>query len=404
MPSYYYRGINQARHKVDGIMEASDEVALEEKLKKIGFWLVSARAAKSVPFGAAQLHFFGRVTRRDLIDFFTLLSAQVKAGVPLIDALQVGCEETERPRFKFILEGMFRDIEAGSLFYEAMEKYPEAFEPHVVSLVRAGEMSGKMSETFTELRHYMEWMERVVADIRQASIYPAIITSVVSTFVIVLFTFVVPQFDKLLAASKVQKPWITDVVFGISDFMIHTWWVWLVLLFMSTVGLQLLKRAFKPVAILYDRLKLKMPVFGHVNHMITLSRFSHNLATMYRSGIPILQAFHLCRGLVGNAVMEVAVRAIEQSVASGETIAEAMARHKVFPTMVRRMVILGETTGNLDESLEHVATYYNEMIPREIKKIFIIVEPLIMIVLIVIVGGVALAIFLPLLSIMSGIK
>ncbi len=404
MPTYYYRGINEARRKVDGVMEAADELALEEKLKKIGFWLVSAREATAGRFGAGGGAWFSRVTRRDLIDFFTLLSTQVKAGVPLIEALEVGFEETENARFRFILEGIHRNIEAGSLFFEAMEKYPEAFAPHVISLVRAGEMSGKMSETFTELRRYMEWLDRVVSDIRQASIYPAIIVTVVSTFVVILFTFVVPRFVQLLEVSKVKKPLLTEVVFGISDVMVQTWWVWFLAIFMGTAGVQILRRTLKPFALLFDRFKLKMPVFGHINHMISLSRFAHNLATMYRSGIPILQALHLCRGLVGNAVVENAVREIEQSVASGDSIAESMSRHRVFPTMVRRMVVLGETTGNLDESLEHVATYYNEMIPREIKKIFSIVEPLIMIVLIVIVGGVALSIFLPLVSIMSGIK
>jgi type IV pilus assembly protein PilC len=158
------------------------------------------------------------------------------------------------------------------------------------------------------------------------------------------------------------------------------------------------------LAELIDNVKLKIPGLGEIHHMIALSRFAHNLALMYRAGIPILQALRLCANLVGNAVVEKAIRGVENSVTAGEGIGESMRRHKVFTSILRRMVTLGEVTGRLDDTLELVASYYNEMIPRKIKRIFSIAEPAVMLFLVGIVGMVALSIFMPLLGMMSGIR
>jgi type IV pilus assembly protein PilC len=159
------------------------------------------------------------------------------------------------------------------------------------------------------------------------------------------------------------------------------------------------------IALLLDHLKLRVPVFGSLNHMLALSRFAHNLAILYRSGVPILQALEFCkRGLIGNAVVERAVAAVGDAVNTGSTISEAMHRQPIFSAMLLRMVNMGETTGNLDQALDNVANYYNDVIPRRIKKIFSIMEPMLMLVLIGIVGCVALAIYLPIISLMGAIR
>jgi len=155
---------------------------------------------------------------------------------------------------------------------------------------------------------------------------------------------------------------------------------------------------------LIDNIKLKIPLLGEINRMIALSRFAHNLALMYRAGIPILQALRLCAGLVGNTAVEKAVRGVENTVTAGESIGDSMRRHKVFSSLLRRMVALGEVSGKLDETLELVAAYYNEAVPRKIKRLFSIAEPAVMLCLIAIVGSVALSIFMPLIGMMGGIR
>lgn len=403
MPTYYYRCVDRQGRYVTGVMDAPDETALEEKLQSIGYYLIQSRVEVEREVVVARMAVW-RIKRRTLIEFFTQMNIQLKAGVPLIQSLEVTIEETDSIRFKLILEAIYRDVQAGSLFYEALEKYPEAFPSHVVSLIRAGEMGGRLPETFLDLRNYYEWLDRVINDVRQASIYPAIILGVVTTFVLALFTFIIPKFMELMIVARVQVPPLTQFIFSVSEFAKTTWWMWI----LSMVGLFLIikigPRISPMLAELIDNVKLKIPGLGEIHHMIALSRFAHNLALMYRAGIPILQALRLCANLVGNAVVEKAIRGVENSVTAGEGIGESMRRHKVFTSILRRMVTLGEVTGRLDDTLELVASYYNEMIPRKIKRIFSIAEPAVMLFLVGIVGMVALSIFMPLLSMMGGIR
>jgi type IV pilus assembly protein PilC len=384
-------------------MEAHDESALEEKLQSIGYYLIQCRLEVEREAATARMALW-RVKRRALIDFFTQMSVQLKAGVPLIQSIEVAIEETDNLRFRLILEAIHRDVQAGSLFYEALEKYPEAFPSHVVSLVRAGEMSGRLPETFLDLRNYYEWLDKVINDVRQASIYPAIILGVVSTFVLALFTFVIPKFMELMKVAKVQVPPLTQFIFSVSEFAKATWWIWITSMIGLAIFIKFAPRISPLLAEIIDNIKLRIPGLGEIHRMIALSRFAHNLALMYRAGIPILQALRLCASLVGNAVVEKAIRGVENSVTAGEGIGESMRRHKVFTSILRRMVILGEVTGKLDETLELVSGYYNEMVPRKIKRIFSFAEPAVMLFLVGIVGMVALSIFMPLLGMMGGIR
>jgi len=403
MPTYYYRCVDRQGKYVTGIMEAHDESALEEKLQSIGYYLIQCRLEVEREAATARMALW-RVKRRALIDFFTQMSVQLKAGVPLIQSIEVAIEETDNLRFRLILEAIHRDVQAGSLFYEALEKYPEAFPSHVVSLVRAGEMSGRLPETFLDLRNYYEWLDKVINDVRQASIYPAIILGVVSTFVLALFTFVIPKFMELMKVAKVQVPPLTQFIFSVSEFAKATWWIWITSMIGLAIFIKFAPRISPLLAEIIDNIKLRIPGLGEIHRMIALSRFAHNLALMYRAGIPILQALRLCASLVGNAVVEKAIRGVENSVTAGEGIGESMRRHKVFTSILRRMVILGEVTGKLDETLELVSGYYNEMVPRKIKRIFSFAEPAVMLFLVGIVGMVALSIFMPLLSMMGGIR
>ncbi|MGC8830040.1 MAG: type II secretion system F family protein [Verrucomicrobiia bacterium] len=403
MPTYFYRGVDRKGQYVSGVMEAANESALEEKLESIGFYLLQARPEIEKETREAKMALW-RVSRKALIDFFTQMNIQLKAGVPLIQAVESAAEECDNKRFKLILEALHRNVLAGALFYEALEKYPEAFPPQVVSLVRSGEISGRLPETFKDLRDYYEWLDKVISDVRQASIYPMIVLGIVSTFVLALFTLVIPKFMVLMKVARVPVPPLTQFIFGVSEFAKQTWWMWIIAFIGSFIIIRYANRVSPVFAEFIDGLKLKIPMLGEINRMIALSRFAHNLGLMYRAGIPILQALRLCAGLVGNAVVEKAVRGVENTVTAGETIGDSMRRHKVFTSILRRMVILGEITGKLDETLELVSQYYNEMIPRKIKRLFAIAEPAVMLCLIGIVGMVALSIFMPLLSMMGGIR
>jgi type II secretory pathway component PulF len=407
MALFKYSGFDKDGRSISGVMTADSEASLEEKLRAADCWLLRADQDAGVAQGRIdsadrqRLSVWGRVKRRDLIEFCTIMGFQTREGVPLIPALETATRHCGTVHFHRVLLGLQRHLEAGLFFYEALGHYPKVFPPNFVSMVRAGENSGKLAEVFIDLRDYLEWLDGILADIRQASLYPAIVLAVVSGFILFLFSFIIPKFAELLTSVNVELPLITQIIFGVSDFAKATWWMWLAGLAVGVVGVNILRRYSEGFALAYDRFKIKLPVFGELNHMLAISRFTHNLSILYRSGIVILTSLELCQGLVGNKVVEKAVSTVRDAVEAGESISDAMRRHAVFPALLLRMVILGEKTGHLDTSLENVSTYYNEVIPRRIKRIFTIMEPAIMLCLIGLVGCVALSIFLPILSLMD---
>jgi type II secretory pathway component PulF len=411
MPIYRYQAIDRGGRILGGLMPALDEANLELRLRGLGLWLTEAATEKPGASAAAPkpdlrwLRLNSKRRRRELIDFCTLMTFQVRVGVPLAKALEVACQDCQDPAFQQVLRGLQNHLEAGLQFHEALAHYPGIFSPHFISVVRAGELSSKLPETFDDLRKYQEWVERVVADIRQASLYPSIVLSVVTGFVLFLFTFVIPKFAELLDKLNVRKPLLTSLILAGADFAQRTWWLTIPLFLMVVIGLPLARRWSPRVALALDRLKLRLPLFGPLNLMLALSRFTHNLAILYRSGIPILEALKLCqRGLVGSLVVEEAIGNVERDIQRGSTISEAMHRQPVFSAMLLRMVTMGENTGKLDEALDNVADYYNEVIPRRIKNLFTVLEPALMLFLIFMVGAIALAIYLPILSLMSSIR
>jgi type IV pilus assembly protein PilC len=346
----------------------------------------------------------GKRQRRELIDFCTVLTVQVKEGVPLVQALQATGEDCRDPQFREVLTKLQSLMESGMEFHEALAHFPNVFSLHFISVVRAGVISGKLTETLGNLREYLEWVEQVISDVRQAALYPAIVLTVVTGFTAFLFTFVIPKFADLLNQLHVKQPMLTQVVLMVSKVAVSTWWLWLPVGLLVIFGLPLGKKFIPGFTLAVDRLKLRVPVFGPLNLMLALSRFSHNLAILYRSGIPILEALKQCEhGLVGNAHVEAAVARVANDVKTGSTISEAMQRQPVFSAMLVRMVSLGESTGHLDSALVTVAEYYNDIIPRRIKSLFTVIEPAIMLFIIGIVGVVALAIYLPILSLMGSI-
>lgn len=407
MQNFVYQGIDQSGRTVNGKMAAKDESGLEEKLQSMGLWLVTAKVEREKNARTAsttsRFSMGGEPTRRELIDFCTLMSFQLKVGIPMIQALEVASGDCPHPRFKITISELKRLVESGEPLADAMARFPKPFPLHLTSLIRAAEASGTVPEAFLELKRFLEWQEQIVSDIRQATIYPAIVLGVVCIFVLVLFTFVVPKFVSVMSLAKVNVPLITRVVFGISDVAKSTWWIWMTLAIALPVSLRTLRKKSKKFDIAFDKFKFSMPIFGVLNHMLVISRFCHNLAVLYRSGISIINALVLCKDLVGSTLIGEALADIAQRVEAGEVISECMRRHPIFPPLLIRMVGMGERTGNLDVSLDNVAGYYNLVIPRRIKKVFSIMEPMLILLLVAIVGTVALAIFLPILSLMGAI-
>jgi type IV pilus assembly protein PilC len=407
MPLFAYEAVDAKGRLLTGRMAADTEAILEAKLSEAGVWLLAAKPrfpVKEVKAGASGAAWGeSGIKRRDLIEFFTLMSFQTRVGLPLVQSLAVAAHDCENPRFRKILLGMQAHLEAGLLFHEALEKYPLVFTPHYTCVIRAAETSSLLPEAFDDLRKHLEWTEHVLAEVRQASLYPGLVITVVIGFIIGLFTFVIPKFAALLESVHARLPFLTQIVFGLSRGIKSTWWLWLLIVPAAMVALTVARRLSRRVELMVDRVKLRLPFFGEINSMLAISRFAHNLAMLYRSGIPIVQALDLCKGLVGSAVVEEAVAGVGEAVNTGSTLGEAVRADPVFPPLLLRMVIMGESTGKLDQALQNTADYYNDVIPRRIKKLLTMLEPMLTVTMIFLVGCVALSIYLPILALMGSI-
>ncbi len=404
MPDFTYRAVNNDGETVTGVMAAIDESTLEIKLRDIGFWLVESKAKED---GTAKRGFSllnrKAVTRRELIDFCLQTAALLDAGVNLMEALQALASDTENIRLKKTIEDLARNVEAGYLLNEGMGRHPEVFDDQFVSMVQAGESGGALPQTFRELSAYLEWLDGLVGEVKQATIYPVMVLVALTLFITVLFTFVVPKFITILEAMKVELPTPTRIVMIISDFFVNWWWVLAIVAIGTPVVVRLAKKKSAWFLHRWDRMKIDLPVFGELNRMFAISRFSQTFSTLFNAGIPVLQNLQLCQPVVGNKVYESVLIECEADMREGLMMSESFRRHDIFSPMMIRMLIVGEASGDLGAALTNVSRYYNLEIPRRVKKIFGIVEPSVMLVLIAVVGFTALAIFTPILSLMDSL-
>jgi type IV pilus assembly protein PilC len=401
MVKFKYRAVDQAGKRVEGIMAARDTGALEALLQKDGLWLVEAKEGSE--FADDKKKKGGKNQRRHLIMFSIHMSSLLSAGVQVSPAIRGLAEQTKDPEFKKVIEAVWKRLETGVPLHEALKEHPQFFPEEIANMIQAGEESGKLADTFGEIRRYLEWVERMVGDIRQATIYPTIIVTGLILFMILLFTFVIPRFAKVLVSLNVELPLPTIIIMNMSDIMVAGIWVWAPLVVIIPVAIWLGKQSDR-MAYLIDEYKLKLPVFGEIIQMLALSRFAQNFGVLFRSGVPMLRCLKLCQQLVGNKVIERALRETERAVAEGVPLSTCLGRYSVFPPLVLQMVTVGESASKLGETLKNVADYYNEEIPRQMKRVFGIMEPMITLVLIILLGFVAVSIFLPMMSLVGGIR
>ena len=401
MPVYQYTAVDGVGQTLRGQMEASSESALETMLRKQDQWLAEATERKITVRTQSRSRGNRSISRRLLIEFFLQANIQLRSGVTILDAIGFGLDDVTHAGFREVQIQILDRVRAGGSFSEALAEHPKTFAPLVVSLIRAGESSGRLAETCGDIRRYYEWVDRLMSDIRQALMYPAMVLVATVIFFFLVFTFLIPRFAGVLTEIKVPLPLLTRVFMDISKFMTGHIWIVLGGLVATVFTVVLAPKYFVTIARLVDQVKLTIPIFGPIHHLICLSRVAQNLATLYKSGIPLLQALGLCRTLVGNRLMEDALQKVEAAVNAGRPMNEAMKSDPLFSRLMAQMVGIGEKTGSLGDSLQHVADYYDEMVPRQVKKFLSLLEPVMIIGLIFMVGTVALAVFLPIASMLD---
>ena len=398
MADYLYHAIDSHGATVDGVMAAESEDQLDTKLQELGYWLIevseqsATRKLREKP-----------VPRKEMIDFFNGLNSMLVAGIPVTDALTAIADETVHEGFAKVLRDLKVNVEAGTSLDEAMSKHPKIFGQQIVNLIKAGGFSGNLPMACEDISEHLEWVDKIMADVKQASIYPIMILTAVLGLIFLMFTFVVPRFAKVFDNLKIELPLLTRAVVDIGAFFNSYWWA--ILLAVAAI-IAFFKFGLNRLPVLeekLDRYALDLPVFGDLNRMIVQSRFCHNLAILLRAGVPILDALSLCRGLVDNRIMEKVVAEAETAVNEGRKMTEVLRQYDIISPIVLRMIVVGEETGKLDQALEQASHRFDKEVPRQIKRVFSVIEPMIMITLIVIVGLIGGAVFMPMFSLMGGI-
>lgn len=411
MAVFQYTYIDPRGKRRQGSAEAASMSLLEANLESQGLALLDVRAAgrfasKDDTSKALKSAIPSRqkVKRRELIEFCIYLGTLTEAGVSMTTALRDYLPEIKNEYFQYAMESLLRGIEAGQTLSQGMAQFPDVFTKEFVQMIKAGEQTGTLSNSLTELRSYLEWLERLQGDVKQATTYPLVVSVTLGAFVLYLFSFVIPRIAKILIDMKLELPTITRITLALSDFAVATWWIWIILIIVVPIVLKFARQRNDVVADWIDQVKIDLPFFGGLIRLIIQARFTQNFAVMHRAGISILENLDLCRGFVGNRLYAQAIGQTYNDVREGKSISVSLRESGLFSGLVLRMFAVGEAVGNLDGALRHAAKYYDEEVPRRVKAAFALLEPAIILTLVAIVGFVALAIFLPILSLSGGLR
>jgi len=401
MPVFKWEGKTLKGTIKKGEMEAPNEGAIRIHLRQQNM-IPTKIAAKgkeikiSLPFGK-------KVHQRSIAIFTRQLATMIDAGLPLVQSLEILSSQQEHKIFKNILREIREDVEGGSTFAGALKKHPATFNDLYTNLVVDGEEGGILDNILLRLAAYIEKAEALKKKVKSALVYPAVIVTVAVFVVMILMFFVIPVFSKMFEEAGSQLPLPTLVVVVISKFAQK----YIFIVIPAIILLFYLGKKYHQTEngkTVLDRLLLKLPVFGPLFQKIAVARFSRTLGTLVSSGVPILDGLNIVSKTAGNKVIETAIMNARASIREGETIAEPLARSNIFPPMVIQMIAVGESTGALDSMLSKIAEFYEEEVDVAVANLTSLLEPLLMIFLGVVIGGVVIAMYLPIFNMASAVK
>ena len=345
----------------------------------------------------------GKITMRDIVIFTRQFSTMINAGLPLVQALDILAKQSENKALKDVTLAVVFDVESGHTVADALRKHPKAFTELYVNMVAAGEAGGILDTILMRLATFMEKNDALVRKVKGAMIYPAVISSVAAIAICVLLIFVIPVFERMFASVGLALPMPTRVVIGLSKFLTGYWWA---VLAVGFGGSTFLKKyyASNDGKLVIDRLLLKAPVLGDVLRKSAVSRFTRTLGTLIGSGVSILDGLEITAKTSGNRVIQDAIMDSRASIAGGETIAAPLQKSAVFPPMVISMIAVGEQTGGLDEMLSKIADFYDEEVDAAVSNLLSLMEPVMIVFLGVVVGGMVVAMYLPIFDMINAVQ
>jgi len=393
---YNYQARTKKGEVQTGIIEASSREAAIVLLRKYGLYVTILEEATALPVYAKRLKLFEGITRQDIVLFSRQLSIMFKSKVPLVESLNVLSSQTRNLDLKERILDLSEEVEGGTSFSGALSRHPEIFSSFYISMVKAGEVSGTLSESLEYLADHLEREYHLTSKIRGALLYPALIVVVVLLVITMMIFFVIPNLSEVLIGSGSELPTATKIVINSAAFLREFGWV------LGLVILLVIFAAFRYYRSqkgkkFFDGLFLKIPVIGPFLKTINLALFAENLSTLISGGLPIASALQTVGEIVGNSRYKEVIFEARDRVRKGETISSVLsAAPEVFPPVFVQMTLVGERTGTLDSTLMNIVNFYKKEIDRTIDNLLSILEPLLIVILGVVVAGLMLAILLPL--------
>ncbi|MFH1857255.1 MAG: type II secretion system F family protein [Candidatus Omnitrophota bacterium] len=421
MEKFLYKAISKAGEKKEGVIEAENNADAINRIKTLGFYptqitqskvaaqktflaKASAKSKASSKKSNIKIPFFGigTVKSKDMVLFTRQLATLIDADLPLVRSLTVLRDQLKGGAMKDVIAQLARDVESGSTLSESLARFPKVFSKLYINMIKAGEAGGVLEVVLDRLADFNEKSQRLAGRVRSALAYPVFVVLIAMTVLIVLMAFIVPRFMEIFAEVGTSLPALTVMLLNISSFFKSKWYVGVA--FVIGIGFIFRFLNVSPkTKIFMDTVKLKIPIVGALIKKVSVARFARTLGTLVSSGVPILQALDITRDTAGNEVIAKAVARVHDSIREGESLAAPMEASGVFPLMVVNMVDVGEETGSLDRMLVKVADTYEEEVDTAVGALTSLLEPLLIVFMGVIVGFIVIAMFLPLVSLMSAL-
>ncbi len=400
MPLYQYKAIDASGKFLNGSLDAGNIADLELRLEKMDMDLVTFKQKEP----GSELFGRNKIGRRDLINFSFYLEQLTRAGVPILDGLADLRDGEENPTFRDIIAGVIEAIEGGNSFSQALALYPKIFDDVFVSLVKVGERSGKMSEVLVDITSTLKWQDELLSKAKKVMTYPVVMGSIVLAAILFLMIFVVPDIMQAIVGLGGEIPLQTQALMATSNFLVKFWYLVITAPFIIFFILSYLYKTSSKMRFKLDGVLLRMWLIGPVSEKIKISRFTRYFALMFASGITVLDAINLSKSVVSNAVLEDGIEKAWQQISEGSSISESFKNIGIFPPLVVRMLRVGESSGQMDKSLNNVSYFFDRDINDSIEKMEPIMQTALMASVGLVIIWLIVAVFGPMYDTISTIQ
>ena len=387
---FIWEGLDKRTKKVTGEIAAPSEAAAKTALRKQGINPTKLKKKPKPLFGTKE-----KIETKDITVFSRQLATMMSAGVPLVQSFEIVGRGHENPAMQKLILSVKGDVEAGGSLTEALGKHPDHFSDLYVNLVRAGEQAGILEDILHKVSTYLEKFEALKSKVKSALGYPIAVIVVAVVITMILMIFVIPQFESLFQGFGADLPALTRIVINMSSFVVNSWYLMLGMVILIIISFAQAMKRSEAFANSVDRALLRLPVIGDIINKSCVARFSRTLATMFAAGTPLVEAMTSVAGASGNIVYYEATMKIRDEVSTGAQMHTSMKNTGVFPNMVVQMVAIGEESGAIDDMLNKVAEWYEQEVDDAVESLTSLLEPLIMSILGVVIGGLVIAMYLP---------